>query len=101
VRGRPSLTRHRSDLPPTISSALFGSYIKFVNRTPQCNDLRDELRQTYLKYTRQKQEQAPEYLRSINVIFSAGAPGIGQDAALRSGASRAWQKVQKDGCIGG
>ncbi len=87
VRGRPSLTRHRSDLPRTISSAMFGSYIKFVNRTAQCNDLRDELHQTYLKYTYQKREQAPEYIRSINVVFSAGAPGIGQDAALRCAAS--------------
>jgi hypothetical protein len=78
VAGRLSLTRHQDRLPPTIPDALFGSYLTFVNRQPQCNELVVELQDTYDKFKQQLNQPSAEYIRSLNVVYSGGAPGIGQ-----------------------
>jgi len=83
VRGRPSLTRHRAGLPASISAALFGSFLKFVNRQPQCDELVQELQDTFRKFKEQTKKPAPEYIRSLRLVFSGGAPGIGKTTWAR------------------
>jgi len=89
-RGRRSLARHSATLPPYgIPVAEFGSYLKFVNREQQCEALVTHLQSSYLTFRQRVQtplaERAGpgEYLKSMQVVYSAGAPGIGKTTWAR------------------
>jgi hypothetical protein len=79
------LARHSATLPRHgIPVAEFGSYLKFVNRELQCQALVMHLQSSYLTF-RQRFDTPPaeragpgEYLKAMQVVYSAGAPGIGK-----------------------
>jgi hypothetical protein len=79
---RRSLTSHRADLPGEISAVEFPSYLPFVNRTDQCDQLVLHLQSAYdgqfLLHVKQNTAVDPdEYVKQLGVVYSAGAPGIG------------------------
>jgi len=95
-RGRRSLARHSATLPlHGIPVAEFGSYLKFVNREQQCEALVTHLQSSYLTFRQRVQtplaERAGpgEYLKAMQVVYSAGAPGIGKVRAGKKGRGRA------------
>jgi len=88
--GRRSLTRHSASLPMRgIPVAEFGSYLKFVNREQQCEALVTHLQSSYLTFlqrieTPEMERGGPgDYLKAIQVIYSAGAPGVGKTTWAR------------------
>lgn len=93
-RLRRSLTRHTATLPAAISVGEFGAYLKFVNRADQCDALVQRLQSSFLSsFVPQasidpgKRVSADQYLKPMPIVFSAGAPGIGQQRTCLSGES--------------
>ena len=90
ARARRSLTRHQEQLPSTIAVADFGSYLRFLNRSDQCDALVQHLQSRYDSLFLPRAQQPPnargrpdDYLKHLQVAYSAGAPGIGKTTWAR------------------
>jgi len=88
--GRRSLARHTSALPASgIPAADFGAYLKFVNRGEECAALVAHLQEVYLAFLHRADTPIAErggggdYLKALQVVYSAGAPGVGKTTWAR------------------
>lgn len=65
-------------LPNRIHSTSFVNYLPFVNRDAQCAHLIQRLQDQYLCCRGARPMDFEHVKRAFNVIYSAGAPGIGK-----------------------
>jgi hypothetical protein len=82
--------------------ADFGSYLRFVNRSDQCDALVQHLQSRYdslflprVHATAELRGRSDDYLKHLQVVYSAGAPGIGKTTWARMALDHISERVSR------
>ncbi len=67
-----------ASLPDRIEFTQFHSYLPFVNRDAQCEQLILELEKQYLLFHSSIPHNFDSVIKKFEMVYSAGAPGIGK-----------------------